>query len=240
MASGALRVRTALAVSAVLAVCAIAGATLLHWKFGAVVAAYLVLQVGYSTVLKHQVILDVMCVSASFLARAYGGAVVIRVAISNWLLVCTGLLALFLALAKRRHELLQVEDAVNHRRSLAHYSPQMLDQMIAIVTGSTFLAYILYTIGPDTVAKFGTDKLKYTIPFVLYGIFRYLYLVYSKKEGGSPSRHLLNDKPILVTVFLFAVVSAIVVAHYPPKGGPQTGNRESETGNRKSQIGNRK
>ncbi|MFP4056865.1 MAG: decaprenyl-phosphate phosphoribosyltransferase [Candidatus Brocadiia bacterium] len=217
VASGALAVRTALGASGLLAAAAVAGGFVVHWKFGVIVAGYLVLQVAYSTLLKHQVILDVMCISASFLARAYGGAHAIRVPISNWLLICAGLLSLFLALAKRRHELLQVQDAVNHRRSLAEYSPQMLDQMIAVVTASTVLAYMLYTIWPETVAKFGTDKLKYTIPFVLYGIFRYLYLVYSKDGGASPSRHLLTDRPILITVFLYAAASAAIIAATAPR-----------------------
>ena len=212
IASGELSTRVALTAAAALAVGAVGLALALRPWFGAVVAGYLVLQAAYTTVLKHQVILDVLCISASFLLRASGGGVVIAVAISHWLMVCTGLLSLFLALAKRRHELLQVQDAANHRRSLAEYSPQMLDQMIAVVTASTLVAYALYTMWPDTVRKFGTDKLVYTIPFVLYGIFRYLYLVYSKDEGGSPSRHLLTDKPLLVCVFLFAATSMALIA----------------------------
>ena len=213
VASGALPARVALLAAAVLAAAAIVCGFVLRARFGQVVAIYLALQLAYSLVLKHEVIIDVLCISASFVLRAYGGAAAIKVPISTWLMLCAGLLALFLALAKRRHELLQTDDAVNHRRSLAKYSPQMLDQMIAVVTASTLVVYALYTMWPQTIAKFGTDKLKYTIPFVLYGIFRYLYLVYSKDEGGSPSRHLLTDVPLLIDVFLYGVACAAIVTY---------------------------
>jgi 4-hydroxybenzoate polyprenyltransferase len=212
VASGELSVRTALGWSGVLAAGALAAGLALRPEFGAVLGGYLVLQLAYSTVLKHEVILDVLCISASFLLRAYGGGVVIGVPISKWLVICAGLLALFLALAKRRHELLGVEDAANHRRSLAEYSPQMLDQMIAVATASTLVAYALYTMSPETVNKFGTDRLSLTIPFVLYGIFRYLYLVYSREEGGSPSRHLLTDKPLLIDVVLYAAACVWIIS----------------------------
>jgi 4-hydroxybenzoate polyprenyltransferase len=212
VASGELPAQAALLASAVLAGIAIAGGVGLRLRFGGIVAVYLVLQLGYSLLLKHVVILDVLCIAASFVLRADAGAVVLRVPFSSWLMFCAGLLALFLALAKRRHEIVQVEDAVNHRRSLADYTPQMLDQMISVVTASTLVTYCIYTVWPTTVEKFGTDGLKYTIPFVLYGVFRYLYLVYSKDGGGSPSRHLLTDKPLLLDIFLYAVVSAWIVS----------------------------
>jgi len=212
VASGELPATVALVAAAALAIAAMVGGLVLSVRFGGVVAAYLVLQIAYSLFLKHEVILDVLCIAAGFLLRASGGAVVIEVEISNWLVICAGLLSLFLALAKRRHELLQLEGAVNHRRALAEYSPQLLDQMIAVVTASTLVAYSLYTMAPETVTKFGHDHLKLTIPFVLFGIFRYLYLVYSKEQGGSPSQHLLTDRPLLIDVFLFAVVSAWIVS----------------------------
>ena len=194
-----------------LASAGVAGGLALGGRFGLAVILYLALQLAYSFVLKHEAILDVLAIAAGFCLRAYAGAAAIRVPISNWLMICTGLLALFLALAKRRHELLQVEGAANHRRSLAGYSERMLDQMIAVVTASTVVAYSLYTMWPDTVRKFGSDRLKYTIPFVLYGVFRYLYLVYSRQEGGNPTHHLLTDKPLLIGVFLYAAVSAWIV-----------------------------
>jgi 4-hydroxybenzoate polyprenyltransferase len=215
VASGALPARTALVAAAVGGAFSVSLGLSLRPMFGAIVAGYLVLQLFYTTLLKHEVILDVLCISASFLLRAYGGGVVIAVPISNWLMVCTGLLALFLALAKRRHELLQVEDAANHRRSLAEYSPAMLDQMIAVATASTLVAYALYTMWPETVAKFGRG-LPLTIPFVLYGIFRYLYLIYSKEGGGSPSRHLLTDKPLLIDIVLYAIVTVWIITQGKP------------------------
>jgi len=211
VASGALAAGRALGVGALLAAGAAAAGFTLGVPFGVVVVTYLGLQAAYSLVLKHVVILDVLSIAASFVLRAWAGALVIGVEFSHWLLICAAFLALFLALAKRRHELAEVEDAANHRRSLADYTPQMLDQMIAVVTASTLMAYALYTIDRETVAKFGTDNLKFTIPFVLYGIFRYLYLVYSKRGGGSPSRHLLTDKPLLLCVFLYAVACGWII-----------------------------
>jgi len=213
VASGALPAKVALLASAVLAIAAVVCGFALRVRFGQVVVIYLALQLAYSLVLKHEVIIDVLCISGSFVLRAYGGAAAIKVPISTWLMLCTGLLALFLALAKRRHELLQVNEATAHRRSLAQYSAQMLDQMIGVVTASTLVVYALYTMWPQTIAKFGSDKLKYTIPFVLYGIFRYLYLVYSKNEGGNPSRQLLTDVPLLIDVFLYGVACACIIAY---------------------------
>lgn len=219
VASGALPARVALLAAGALAGGAVGGGFALGVPLGLTVVAYLALQVAYSLALKHVVILDVLCIAASFVLRAGAGALAIGVEFSHWLLICAALLALFLALAKRRHELVEVANASNHRLSLADYSPQMLDQMIAVVTASTLMAYALYTIDRETVAKFGTDNLKYTLPFVLYGIFRYLYLVYSKREGGSPARHLLTDRPLLLTVFLYAVASAWIIWRWGGQGG---------------------
>jgi hypothetical protein len=138
--------------------------------------------------------------------------VVIDVAISHWLLILTILLALFLALSKRRHELVLLADgATSHRRILQEYSPYLLDQMISVVTASTLVAYAFYTVSPETVAKFGTDRLVWTLPFPLYGIFRYLYLVHQKAGGGSPSEMLLNDRPLLVCVALWALTVAVIL-----------------------------
>jgi len=139
--------------------------------------------------------------------------------VSDWLVVCILLLALFLALAKRRHELVTLSDqAREHRAILAEYSPYLLDQMISVVTASTLTAYAFYTLAPDTVAKYRTDRLAWTIPFVLYGIFRYLYLVHQKEQGGSPTDILTTDRPLLVTVFLWA--AAIVLIVYTAGGAP--------------------
>jgi len=211
VASGALPPHVALLAAACLAAIALAGGFLLQPIFGLVVLGYLVLQAAYSLGLKHLVVLDVMCVATGFLLRAIAGAVVIEVEVSDWLAVCAGLLALFLALAKRRHELVALENAGDHRRSLEHYSAAMLDQMIAAVTGATLLAYSLYTMAPRTLRELGTDNLKFTIPIVAYGLFRYLFLVYTKKEGGSPEKHLITDVPLLAAVVIYAIASGSII-----------------------------
>jgi 4-hydroxybenzoate polyprenyltransferase len=178
--------------------------------FAATALLYFALMTAYSLALKNVVVLDALIVAFGFVLRAVAGALAIHVAFSNWLLICTLLFALFLALAKRRQELTLLQDgAIEHRRILGEYSPYLLDQMIAVVTASTVVSYALYTLAPETVSKFGTDRLVWTLPFVLFGILRYLYLVHQKEEGGNPSRVLLNDRPILVTVALWA---ATVVA----------------------------
>jgi hypothetical protein len=143
--------------------------------------------------------------------------VAVNVPIGHWLLVCTTLLALFLALSKRRHELtLLSEGATDHRRILEEYSPYLLDQMIGVVTSSTLIAYTVYATSSDTAARLGTAKLGLTIPFVLYGIFRYLYLVHQKSGGGSPAAMLLTDRPLLGCVALWA--ASVIVLMYSPLG----------------------
>jgi 4-hydroxybenzoate polyprenyltransferase len=212
IASGALRVSTAAGAAIVLAAVAVLGSTALGWAFTLVVVAYLGLQVLYSGPLKQIVILDVLTIAVGFVLRAAGGAVAVHVEFSHWLLVCTLLLALFIALAKRRHEIvLLADEATNHRRILGEYSAYLLDQMIGVVTASTLIAYIFYTVSPETQEKFGTPWLGLTIPFPLYGIFRYLYLVHKREGGGSPADLLLTDRPLLICVALWALaVTAII------------------------------
>jgi 4-hydroxybenzoate polyprenyltransferase len=188
-------------------------AFLLNLTFFILALAYLLLQIFYSAWLKHVVILDVLLIAAGFLLRVSAGGVVIMVDISEWLLICTFLLALFIALSKRRHELVLLEeDASSHRPILQEYSPYLLDQMISVVTASTVVAYCLYTISEETVAKFGSSRLIYTVPFVLYGIFRYLYLIHKKGEGGSPEFLILKDKPFLAGILLW-IASAVIILY---------------------------
>lgn len=206
LASGRLKPGTAIAAGLLLVTLSLATAFWLHTSFAFIALGYFSLQIVYSLVLKHVVILDVLTVATGFVLRAIAGAEVISVPISSWLLICTILLALFLSLGKRRHELLLLEDnAVHHRKILYEYSPGLLDQMISVVTASTVVAYALYTMSADTIKKFQTDNLKYTIPFVLYGIFRYLYLIHQKSEGGSPERIMFDDKPLLINIILYLV-----------------------------------
>ena len=217
IASGSLGTTTAAWAAAGLSTGAMIAASLLGPVFGAIAATYALLLLLYSTILKHVVILDVLAIAGGFVLRAVAGAVAVNVPIGSWLLACTTLLALFLALSKRRHELVLLgEGAVHHRRSLEHYSPYLLDQMIAVVTASTLIAYTFFTMSPETAERLGTPYLGFTVPFVLYGIFRYLYLVHQKLGGGSPAEMLLTDRPLLVCVALWA--AAVVVLMYSPLG----------------------
>ena len=163
----------------------------------------------YSSLLKKIVILDVLAISIGFVIRAIAGALVIHVEISSWLLVCTTLLALFLALSKRRYELVQWSE--EFRKSLVEYSPHLLDQMISVVASALVMAYALYTMSQETIEKFHTHGLAFTVPFVLYGIFRYLYLIYRKEEGGNPETTLLQDKPLLINCGLWIIAVGIIL-----------------------------
>ena len=215
VASGRLPASVALVAGIALLVGASIGALLLSAPFGAVAVGYAVLLTAYSAGLKHVVIVDGLVIAAGFVLRALGGVLVLDIELSHWLLLCTILLALFLTFGKRRHELIALEaGAADHRPILSEYSPQLLDQMIAVVTASTLMAYALYTMAPETQAKLGTTRLPLTIPFVLYGIFRYLYLLYRRDLGGDPSEHLLTDLALLLDVALWggAVVLILYVA----------------------------
>jgi 4-hydroxybenzoate polyprenyltransferase len=219
IASGALSVGAARLFAALLGVASLLGSLLLGPGFVACAAAYLVLNLLYTLLLKHLVVVDVLSVSLGFVLRGVAGAVAIGVQISDWLLICTFLLAVFLSLSKRRHELTSLSDSAReHRKILEEYSPYLLDQMIAVVTASCVTAYAIYTTAAETRDKFQTDRLVWTFPFVLYGIFRYLYLVHRKELGGSPTDILLTDRPLLLAVALWAL--AIVVIVYTAHGAP--------------------
>ncbi len=212
IAAGEVSPGLALAVAAVLGLAALGGAFMLGFPFFAIAATYVVLLSFYSLFLKHLVILDVLTVAAGFALRAAAGAAAIHVPISHWLIVCTTLLALFIALSKRRHELTLLTDtATDHRPILGDYTPYLLDQMISVVTASTVIAYAFYTISPETTQKFGTDLLSLTIPFPLYGIFRYLYLVHRRDQGGSPAELVVNDRPLLICVGLWALSVILII-----------------------------
>jgi 4-hydroxybenzoate polyprenyltransferase len=212
IAAGRLPVRAALVTAGALIVAGLAAADWLSRPFALAAVAYVVLLSAYSVWLKHVVIVDVLVVALGFVLRAAAGALAIGVAISGWLLICTILLALFLALGKRRHEVLTLEaNAAGHRPILAEYSAGLLDQMIAVVTASTVTAYALYTMSPETVAKFHTPLLPATLPFVLYGVFRYLYLLYHRQLGGNPSDIVVHDRPLLLNTLLWLVVVLLII-----------------------------
>ncbi len=214
IASGRLKVSAAVVSAVVAVVLALAVGFWLDVRFGIVIVAYFAMQLAYSFRLKRIVVLDVMIVAAGFAFRAVAGTFVVHVQISPWLFVCTILLALFLAIAKRRHELMFLEGGgISHRSVLGKYSETLLDQMIAVATSSTVVAYCLYTLAPETVEKFGTHNLILTVPFVLYGVFRYLYLVYRRDLGGAPERVLLTDVPLIIDILLYmgSVVAILYV-----------------------------
>lgn len=223
VASGRLSIPVAAVSSAVLVISGLAGCFLLGPRFGATAVAYVGLTILYSTVLKHIVLLDVIAIALGFVLRATAGVELIRdrmpppsaaaVEISPWLLVCAFFLALFLAIGKRRHELAVLEgDASRHRGALGAYNTKLLDQLVTVVTGATVLAYSVYTISPETLAKFHGRPLYLTIPFVLYGIFRYLYLMYARDQGGNPSEHLLRDRATFVNVVLWGLAVMAILS----------------------------
>ncbi|MBE2253742.1 MAG: decaprenyl-phosphate phosphoribosyltransferase [Myxococcus sp.] len=189
-----------------------AGAAGLGWWLGTsfvgVLGGYLLLQVLYTGGLKHMVLLDVMAIALGFILRVVAGAVSINVEVSNWLFLCTLLGALFLGFAKRRAELSSLEEAAAHRANLADYTVPMLDQMMSIAAACTVLAYGLYSVSAETVARVGSDRLKFTVPAVVYGVFRYLFLVHKRGQGGAPERVLLGDRPIQLTIALILAIAA--------------------------------
>ncbi|MCP3958621.1 MAG: decaprenyl-phosphate phosphoribosyltransferase [bacterium] len=207
IASGALSVPVAVTAAVILAAAALAASFTLGTRFTVLVAVYLGINLLYSSFLKHVVILDVMAVASGYVIRVLAGAEAIGVGVSAWLLLCTIFLALFLILSKRRHELVLLADAAaGHRSVLSHYSPAFLDQMINVVTASTVVSYALYAVDADTVARFGTDRLVYTVPLVLFGIFRFLYLIYKKEEKHNPTEAVLRDVPSVINVLLWGVL----------------------------------
>ncbi len=212
IAAGEISAGTASAASMVLALAALFAAFRLSSGLGAVAVIYLALNLGYSFGLKKVVILDVMMVAAGFLLRALAGALVIDVEISRWLVLCTGLLALFLGFVKRRQEITALDGGAESRPILKEYSLPFLDQMIAVVTGATVVAYSLYAFSPEVAQKLGTEHLGLTIPFVLFGIFRYLYLVHQRGVGENPTVVVMTDVPLILDVTLWGV--AVVIALY--------------------------
>ncbi len=215
--SGKLGAREAIVAAVIIGVAAMALAFRVGQSFFYVAVVFFCLNLLYSLVLKKVVLLDTFSISLSFVIRAIAGVEALvdidpSIELSPWLLICTLFLSLFLAFCKRRHELTSMGDATLHRETLAEYSPILIDQLVGISAAGAVLSYSIYTIWPDTVEKFGTSNLVYTIPLVLIGVMRYLYLVYNKDKGGSPSDLLLSEKFILIDVFLW-VLLVIAIFH---------------------------
>ncbi len=211
IASGKLSITTAIVVVSILLPIFLFLSFLLEKKFFFAALSYILLDIIYTFYLKNIVILDVLSLSFFFLLRVLAGTWVINVETSPWLLICTVLISLFLGLGKRRYEVLTIENAEEHRESLKVYSVPFIDQMIAITTSSTLIAYVVYTLSEETTIKFGTRNLFLTLPLVMYGIFRYLHLIYSKNLGGNPEEVLLNDPPFFISIFLWGLTVIIVI-----------------------------
>ncbi|MDQ0661296.1 4-hydroxybenzoate polyprenyltransferase [Paenibacillus sp. W2I17] len=206
MASGQVNPSHALLFGIILLILSVGTAFMMNPLFGVLCIVYFLLNVSYSFVLKHLVILDMMTIAAGFVLRAIAGGVLIHVQFTPWFLICTMLLSLFLAIGKRRNELTLLEgNTGSHRKVLDKYSITLLDQFNTIVTTATIISYSLFTFTSDR-----TIHLMWTIPLVIYGMFRYLYLIHMKNQGGSPDRVLFEDKPILITVMLY-VISVITI-----------------------------
>ena len=207
LAAGVISKSEALILMAFMLPSTVAFSFMVNYRFGIIIMIYLLNNVLYTLYVKHLVILDVMSIALGFILRVAGGALAIGVLISPWLLLCTFLLALFLGFSKRRNELLVLQgDAQSHRLILEHYSLEFIDSMLSIVTASTLISYSLYTF-------FASDD-KYsmvTILFVLYGIFRYQYLIYNKKLGESPEEIVLTDRPLLINIVLWVLTSIVIL-----------------------------
>lgn len=207
IASGQVKPQLAVLEGVVLLGTSLAVAWLLDPLFAALLLLYFGINIAYSVRLKHVVIVDIMVIAFGFVLRALAGAVVIQVSFTPWFLLCTMLLALFLAISKRRHELYLLRTAKGeHRRVLTQYSPELVNQLNSIVTTATIMSYSLFTFNSGH-----TLHLMWTIPLVMYGIFRYLYLIHMQGKGGRPEKVLLEDRPILLTVCLFAVMVVVIL-----------------------------
>jgi 4-hydroxybenzoate polyprenyltransferase len=216
IASGALGVRVALPVAAILLAGVLLGIARFNREFFLIAAFYVGLNVLYSLFLKSLVIIDIMVVALGFVLRVMIGAAVNQIAIYPWILITTFLLAIFLALIKRRQELLKIQSLQGEpvtRKTLQSYTTSLLDQMISIATATTLISYIMYVLSPDVQQKFHTAKLYYTIPFVIFGIFRYLFLSYSKGEGESPSEIIYTDLPFTLNIILWVSIFILLVNH---------------------------
>lgn len=211
LASGRLKVSYARLAVAILLPLSLIGSYLLHRRFFMVVAGYILLQILYTLYIKDIPILDVLSISFGSLLRVVAGTVVIDVSISSWLIICTILLALLLALSKRRYELINLEDAGVKRKVLKDYDLQLLDQMINITTSSVLIAYTLYTMSQRTIERFDTSDLLFTVPFVLYGLFRYLYLIYRRGFGESPEEAFIIDKPLMIDIILWIIMVFVII-----------------------------
>ncbi len=211
IASGRINHKSALFVIVVLSVILVAGLWLLNWKFILIVLGYILMNVFYSVSWKNIVIIDLFSIAGGFMLRVIGGALTISVYISSWLVITTLFVSLFLAAMKRRVEIASSANAYEKRLVLKEYPLNFIDQVAAISAGGVVLSYALYTVSERTIKFFNTEYLIYSIIFVIYGIFRYMYLVYKKNKGENASEVLLTDFPMLANFILYAVFVFVII-----------------------------
>ncbi len=213
LAAGAVTINQAIVLAALCAAGSLVLAYFLPIGFMAIVLAYIDLNIAYSLWLKRLLIIDVMTIAIGFVLRVIGGAIAIGVVVSHWILICTFFVALFIGFAKRKNENDVMQTGSKHHRSvLLHYTPDFLNQLIALTSGMSIIGYALYTIDPETIRRFGTDRLIYTLPIVVYGIFRYFHLIYNTTDGGDPSQIFFTDTALAITIAVWLISFALLVA----------------------------
>ena len=212
VARGDLSPPVAVIVAVIAIAAALVGGTLLRPEFGGILALYVGIQVLYSWGLRQIVLIDIFCIMSGFVLRVLAGGVVAGVEVSSWLVLTTIFVSLFLALCKRRAEIESIDEKPDgHRRTLAEYDSYFLDQLISVTTASVVICYSLYTLDERTVAEFGTKSLVFTVPFVIYGIFRYLFLVHRREGGGSPATALVSDAWLAVNGMVWLAVTTAIL-----------------------------
>ena len=214
VARGAIAPGTAILMGVILMIFGLALAGLLNWFLSLIVLFYIVINITYSLSIKHIAILDVLTIAVGFVLRIVGGGMAISVMPSYWLILCTVMVSLFLGFTKRRVELLAVDPEQNNSRPvLKEYSIAFLDQVISMVTGTTILAYALYTVDAHTQMVLGSRAMLLTLPFVIYGLLRYIYIIYHLKQGSDPTETLLHDIPTIINILLWIATSLLVVKY---------------------------
>jgi 4-hydroxybenzoate polyprenyltransferase len=212
LASGQVSVSAAVMLAALLAVPGLVLAYAASPAVLIIVLGYALMNIAYSLRLKHVVILDVFIIATGFMLRILAGTIGVGIPPSQWLLLCGLMLTLFLGFTKRRAEIIALtDDKAAHRKVLEHYSPVLLDKMIGITAAGLIMSYSLYTMNPDTMRIHGTANLIYTVPFVMYGVFRYIYLLHHQSRGGDPSHDLLRDPHLLIVVGAWLVATILLI-----------------------------
>lgn len=213
IASGAVGKSSAVTLAVGLAAIVLFFLTFFDLKFGIAVGAYILLNLFYSYVFKHIVLLDIFSIAAGFMIRVVSGAYIINVEISSWLILTTMFVSLFLAVMKRGSELRLVSEVEggNTRKVLSDYSLDFTNQLATIAASGVIICYALYSVSARTVSVFGTEELIYTTPFVVFGIFRYMYLVYMDKKGENTTEVIITDAPMIVNVLLYIITTIGIV-----------------------------